>query len=187
MHMCLMSQEALALCTVSSAAEKANVHIPVAHHDFAFGWSYCNPEAKSVMSVATGGQSKLMFSGYVGSGSKSETRHAEPTHALSSKAAGQQRDAAQYLPRLAAGTLAWPISTEQYLCAPSQFHTVQFCTLALLFRRGSGRHRYAQCIRLALCFVMDLGPQGGFACNIIHLKCVAHEVCHWHAHRGLTR
>jgi hypothetical protein len=120
----------LALCIVSSAAEKPNVHIPVARHDFAFGWSYCKPEATSVMSMATGGQPKLMTSGYVGSGSKSETRHAEPTYALPSEAARQQRDTAQYLPRAAAGTLTCPTSTILVCllnCPKSGFVLMQYC------------------------------------------------------------
>lgn len=58
----------------------------------------------------------------------------------------------------------------QYLCLPAHLHKVQFCTLAILFRRGSAIYRYAQCIRLALCFVKDLGPQGSVACDIIYLK-----------------
>lgn len=43
------------------------------------------------------------------------------------------------------------------------------------------RCRYAQCTRLASYFVMDLSLQGGFACDIIHLKCVARKVCDGHA------
>ena len=84
---------------------------------------------KSVMSVAAGGQPKVMTIGYVGSGSRSDTRHAEPTHALPSDAAGQQRDAAQYLPRLAAGTLACPISTVVCLLSStkSSFVLLQCC------------------------------------------------------------
>ncbi len=55
--MCLVEPGSIGFVHAKRAnvAKTANVHIPVAHHDFAFGWSYCNPDAKSVMSVATGG------------------------------------------------------------------------------------------------------------------------------------
>ena len=71
----------------------------------------------------------------------------------------------------------------QYLCACSCSDCLLLCSCI--------KERVQQSVSgLPLHFVMDLGLQGGFACDIIpveNLECMALQLCHGHAHRGLTR